>query len=172
MSRSKDNQPQVAPPSPSTGRRRLLGWLWGGCLLALLGEIIWLISSFLRPRTAPAAAASALFVAGPVDAFSPGSVTAFARQRFYLSRLEDGGFLALLPECTHLGCSLPWSVSERRFTCPCHASSFDITGEVLAPPATRPLDLLTVRIENGLVKVDLDRPRRRSEYRSSQAVPA
>ena len=38
--------------------------------------------------------------------------------------------------------------------CPCHASSFDITGDVLSPPAPRPLDIFPVRIENDIVKVD------------------
>ena len=71
-------------------------------------------------------------------------------------------------ECTHLGCSVPWVEHERQFVCPCHASSFDITGVVLGPPAPRPLDLFPVRLENGIVKVDVVRPVRRSAYQPSQ----
>ena len=48
-----------------------------------------------------------LVVAGPSDAFAPGRVTAFPAGKFYLVRLEDGGFLALNRQCTHLGCSVP-----------------------------------------------------------------
>jgi cytochrome b6-f complex iron-sulfur subunit len=100
------------------------------------------------------------------------TVTAFPAGRFYLARLTDGGFLALGRECTHLGCTVPWSRSEGLFVCPCHASTFDITGQVLGPPATRPLDLLAVRIENGVVKVDPVQRTRRGEFRADQVVRA
>ena len=153
-----------------TGRRRFLRWLWGSALFVALAELIWLTASFLRPRPASLGDDNALFVAGPLDSFAPGSVTAFPAGRFYLARLEDGGFLALRRECTHLGCTVPWSEADQRFICPCHASSFDITGQVLQPPATRPLDLYAVRIENGVVKVDLGAARRRTAFEPSQVV--
>ena len=40
--------------------------------------------------------------------------------------LEDGGFLALHRQCTHLGCTVPWVPARQAFVCPCHASAFDI----------------------------------------------
>ncbi len=152
-----------------TGRRRLLKWLWGALGLAALGEAAWVVSTFLRPRPR-AAEETSIVVAGPVDDFDPGSVTAFPAGKFYLVRLDDGGFLALHRECTHLGCTVPWSTSEGRFPCPCHASAFDITGAVLSPPAARPLDLHPVRIENGIVKIDTRRRVRRTEFHPSQVV--
>jgi cytochrome b6-f complex iron-sulfur subunit len=109
-------------------------------------------------------------VAGPLERFEPNSVTAFPRGKFYLARLENGGFLALSRVCTHLGCTVPWSEEEGRFVCPCHSSSFDITGTVLGPPAPRPLDLYPVRIENGVVKVDTRRPLRRGWFDPSQVT--
>ena len=69
--------------------------------------------------------------------------------------INAGGFLALARRCTHLGCTVPWVEDEDRFVCPCHASAFDITGDVLSPPAPRPLDIFAVRIENDIVKVDI-----------------
>ncbi|RKZ05488.1 Rieske (2Fe-2S) protein, partial [bacterium] len=104
--------------------------------------------------------------------FEPGSVTAFPAGKFYLVRLEQGGFLALYRECTHLGCTVPWSEKEQKFLCPCHASAFDIRGDVLSAPAPRPLDWLPVRIENGIVKVVLDDRRRRSSFSPSQVQPS
>ncbi len=56
---------------------------------------------------------------------------------------------------------MPWVADEGRFVCPCHASSFDIRGDVLSPPAPRPLDIFPVRIENDVVKVELGEPIRR-----------
>ena len=88
----------------------------------------------------------------------------------YLVRLADGGFLALHRQCTHLGCSVPWDEASGRFVCPCHSSVFDVRGDVLAPPAPRPLDVFAVRIENGIVKVDVSAPIRRSGFDGSQVV--
>jgi len=156
---------------PHPDRRSFLAWLWAGLGLVAVAQFAWIALSFLRPRRRPEDAGS-LVVCGPVADFAPGSVTAFPAGRFHLVRLADGGFLALHRECTHLGCTVPWSAAEQRFVCPCHASTFAITGEVLGPPATRPLDLLEVRIENGIVKVDAGHRRRRTAYRPDQAVRA
>ena len=153
-------------------RRGFLGRLWlllGGVALV---EAVWIVTDFLSPRRRRATGGddTAVIVAGPVEHFEPGSVTAFPQGRFYLARLDDGGFLALNRECTHLGCTVPWVGEEGRFVCPCHASSFDIRGEVLSPPAPRPLDLFAVRIENNIVKVDISRPIRRQSFSNNQVV--
>jgi Rieske Fe-S protein len=162
---------QATAGAPGPSRRGVLAWLWWGLGAAALGELAWVAASFLRPRRGAGARAGAgLTVAGPASSFAPGSVTAFPQGRFYLVRLEDGSFLALHRECTHLGCTVPWDARQRRFACPCHASAFAITGEVLSPPAPRPLDLLPVRIENGIVKVDAGRRIRRAAFDPAQAV--
>jgi cytochrome b6-f complex iron-sulfur subunit len=137
-------------------------------------EIAWIAVSFLRPRRRGAGAgdAAGVIVAGPVERFEPDSVTAFREGKFYLVRLEDGGFLALHRKCTHLGCTVPWVAGARRFACPCHASAFDIRGDVVGPPAPRALDMFAVRIENGIVKVDTSRPIRRASFGPDQVTRA
>jgi cytochrome b6-f complex iron-sulfur subunit len=137
--------------------------------IAALGEFAWIAGAFLRPRQRDVASSS-LFTAGPVERFEPGSVTAFPAGRFYLVRLEDGGFMALHRECTHLGCTVPWDETQGRFACPCHASAFDITGRVLNAPAPRPLDFYAVRIENGIVRVDTRRRLQRTAFDPSQVT--
>ena len=161
----------TSPTAPETGttRRGFLGrlWLWLGGLA--LVEAAWVTSAILRPRPKRQAASDeTIVVAGPVERFDADTVTAFPGGRFYLSRLADGGFLALSRRCTHLGCTVPWSDDEHRFVCPCHASSFDIRGEVLSPPAPRALDLHPVRIENGVVKVDTSTTISRTAFDESQ----
>lgn len=154
-----------------TTRRGFLGklWLWLGGLAVLEGA--WISTAILRPRNrSDAVDRDEIVVAGPVERFEPGSVTAFPAGRFYLSRMDDGGFLALSRTCTHLGCTVPWMGEEGRFVCPCHASSFDIRGEVLSPPAPRALDLHPVRIENGVVKVDTATTVTRQAFAPSQVV--
>jgi cytochrome b6-f complex iron-sulfur subunit len=176
--RSKSVQPQQEAPAaavdqaPVSSRRSLLVRLWIALGVVAAGEIAWIAASFLRPRrSAPVVADQTdLVIAGAVDEFEPGSVTAFPVGKFHLVRLDDGGFLALHRKCTHLGCTVPWVAEEQRFVCPCHASSFDIHGEVLNPPAPRPLDVFAVRIENGIVKVDARSPIERRRFDRSHVV--
>ena len=158
------------PESPT--RRSLLGKIWVGLGGLVLLEGVWIVTDFLKPRKRQGTdeTAETLIVAGRVENFDPGSVTAFQQGKFYLARLDDGGFLALHRECTHLGCTVPWISAENRFVCPCHASAFDIQGQVLSPPAPRPLDLFAVRIENGIVKVDTSKPIKRNTFSNRQVA--
>lgn len=155
-----------------TPRRRLLLRLWTGLGLAAAAEMAWIVAAFVRPRQPRASGTEGLVIAGPLERFEPGSVTAFPTGRFYLVRLPQGGFLAIHRECTHLGCTVPWIPDRQRFQCPCHASAFDITGAVLGPPAPRPLDLHPVRVENGIVKVDTQTRVRRGAFDPDQVTPA
>ena len=162
---------RMTPAPAAPARRSLLRLAWLGVGFAALGEAAWIVASFLKPRCqASKSGGGGLVVAGPEEAFPPDSVTAFPAGKFYLVRLKDGGFLALHRQCTHLGCSVPWDEASGRFACPCHASAFDLRGDVLAPPAPRPLDIFPVRIENGIVKVDVSAPIRRSAFDPSQVT--
>ncbi len=154
--KSKAVKTKVAEAPAAPPRRSFLYKTWLGLGGLVLVEALWTLVSFLKPRQGGAAEGNGgdMVVAGPVEQFPIRSVTAFQKGRFYLARLEDGGFLALFRECTHLGCTVPWSEEENQFVCPCHSSTFDITGEVVSPPAPRALDYFAVRIENGIVKID------------------
>jgi cytochrome b6-f complex iron-sulfur subunit len=144
-------------------RRHFLVFLWMGMGLLAVVELVWVALSFLRPggKAVPGAGSGALFEAGRVDSFAPGTVTAFPRGRFYLSRLEDGGFVALSRRCPHLGCTLPWVEEAQQFVCPCHSSAFDRKGDLIRSPAPRGMDLFPVTIENAVVRVDTGRAIRR-----------
>ena len=137
-----------------------------------LAEFIAVAIAFLRPGKSNALKDGdhTVIIGGPVDKFEPNTVTAFVRGRFYLARLKDGGFLALSSKCTHLGCTLPWVEKENKFVCPCHASAFDITGNVINAPAPRALDMYAVNIENDIVKVDTGKRLKRGEFRTEQVT--
>lgn len=161
---------ESASAENTPSRRRFFWQVWlvlGG--LAVL-EYVWLVVDFLRPRAVSAEDEANIIIAGPVERFELNSVTAFQEGKFYLSRLQNGGFLALSRECTHLGCTVPWVADEGSFVCPCHSSAYDDKGEVLSPPAPRPLDLYAIRIENGIVKVDISRPLKRSAFDYAQVT--
>jgi cytochrome b6-f complex iron-sulfur subunit len=169
MSKKKQKPPDTKGVSP---RRGFLVFIWMGLGLAALLELIWVASTFLRPAAGRVRKndLAELMTAGPVEAFPPGSVTAFPRGRFYLARLDDGGFLALSRRCPHLGCTLPWVEDKKRFVCPCHASAFDIRGEVVNSPAPRAMDQHRVVIENGVVRVDTRTSTKRDRFGSQQVV--
>jgi cytochrome b6-f complex iron-sulfur subunit len=149
-----------------------LARLWAVLGVLALVELVAVGVAFLRKgHSTPSSPDKNKWVeCGHIDDYLPGTVTAFVRGRFYLARLEDGGVLALSRKCTHLGCTVPWIAEEQRFACPCHASAFDITGEVISAPAPRALDLFPVAIENGIVRVDTHQPVRRSAYHKEQLV--
>ena len=167
---SKHPKEKASPDGRS--RRSFLTKLWFALGFIDLAEFIAVAFAFLRPGKPEARRKQAddVVTAGAVDAFAPESVTAFVRGRFYLSRMADGGFLALSRKCTHLGCTVPWVAKEKKFACPCHASAFDITGNVTSSPAPRALDIYAITIENDIVTVDTSKVIKRKEFRPEQAV--
>lgn len=153
-------------------RRSFLNKLWIGLGAVAFAEVVALVVTYFKPRQPRSAPLEkdTVIVAGAVDNFEPGSVTAFVRGKFYLARLDNGGFLALSRTCTHLGCTVPWVSDESRFVCPCHSSVFDINGDVIDPPAPRALDLFEVNIENNLVNVNTGKRLKRTAFEPNQAV--
>jgi len=155
---------------PVENRRSFLKKLWVGLGIVALVEMIGVIAVYLRPgkQKADAKTSGKIITAGPAIDFEKDSVTAFRRGQFYLIRLADGGFMALSRKCTHLGCTVPWVASEKKFICPCHSSVFDISGSIVQSPAPRPLDMFAVMIENGIVKIDTNKKTKRSTFEPSQ----
>ena len=153
-------------------RRSFLRKLWIGLGIVALAEFLGVGYIFLRPRKPEAykEGFGGIITAGPIKKFADNSVTAFREGQFYLVRLQDGGFLALSRKCTHLGCTVPWVEEEKKFQCPCHSSSFDITGDVKNPPAPRALDIYPVKIENSIIKVDTSKAIRRKRFDTTQVI--
>jgi len=144
-----------------------LAWKWLGIIAAV--EITGMFTAFMfSGKSKNNSNPKQLLEAGPVDSFAVNTVSAFMGGRFYLARQQDGGFIALSLRCTHLGCSVAWEEDKKRFICPCHSSAFDISGEVLNPPAARALDYYPVMIENGIVKVDIGTLNERNTFRKDQ----
>ena len=153
-------------------RRSFLNKLWVCLGIVAFIELLGVITAYLYPRRKKSRTDDTAVVmeAGSADKFALNSVTAFLRGKFYLCRLEDGGFLAISRTCTHLGCTVPWVERDKRFACPCHASAFDIKGEVINPPAHRPLDIYYLFIENNIVKVDTGKRIKRNQFNKNQVV--
>jgi nitrite reductase/ring-hydroxylating ferredoxin subunit len=69
----------------------------------------------------------------------------------------DGRFHATSNKCTHVGGPLgEGTVEGKVVTCPWHGSRFDVTtGEVLGPPARRPVATYPVTVQGRDVLVEL-----------------
>ena len=154
-------------------RRNFFSLAWKGLGILASLEVLGMIGAyFYSGKSRGSGAPKQLMEAGPVDLFAPGSVSAFMGGRFYLARQQDGGFIALSLRCTHLGCAVSWEPDRQRFICPCHSSAFDISGEVLNPPAARALNYYPVMIENGIVKVDIGTLLERNTFKKDQLTYA
>lgn len=125
--------------------------------------------AYLQPRLAEGQFGG-IISAGPIENFPPNSVTHITNGRFYIARMEDGGLIAIYHRCTHLGCTVPWDANQNKFICPCHSSEFNIGGDVLNPPAPRPLDTFELEIIDGQVLVDTSKPIQRDYSELVQVV--
>jgi cytochrome b6-f complex iron-sulfur subunit len=152
-------------------RREFLGVGLVVSLTALFGQAGIALFEFFKPRIVPGAFGG-IVTAGQVDEFEPGTVSHILSGRCYISRLDDGGFLALWQRCTHLGCTIPWREEDGQFNCPCHSSLFDTVGEVLSGPAPRPMDLFPIEIIENEILVNTGDPVQRPAFEHSQVTYA
>jgi cytochrome b6-f complex iron-sulfur subunit len=176
MKKRTGEEKKVHPAEPRArkerGRRQFLDRAWAVAALLAGLETLAAAAAYLfsgKPGK-KGSGTKQLIEAGPAESFLPGTVTPFRGGRFYLARLEDGGYIAVSLRCTHLGCSINWEEKPKRFVCPCHASSFDMNGSVRNPPAPRALDYYPVVIDKGIVKVDVGAKTERMRFDRDQAA--
>ena len=71
----------------------------------------------------------------------------------FLSRAADGEVTCFNARCPHLGCRVNFEADEQQYLCPCHASSFGLSGKPNNNIPPRNLDQLETRIKDGQVWV-------------------
>jgi Rieske Fe-S protein len=77
-----------------------------------------------------------------------------------LINLPGKGLVAYSDVCTHLSCAVTYQQANKQLFCPCHEGLFDAaTGEVLAGPPTRPLPLIQLAIQDGIIYAVKEVPR-------------
>ena len=76
----------------------------------------------------------------------------FVRGEPVLLIREANKVVALSAACTHQSCIVKYK-GGGVILCPCHASAFDMSGNVTAGPAPRPLPSYPVRIEGNQIVV-------------------
>lgn len=100
-----------------------------------------------------------------------GEVVTVRDGKYYLTRSEEG-LMALYWKCVHLGCTVPWNAGAGKFLCPCHASVYEITGQNIAGPAPRPLDMMEIKVEgDGTILVNTGKITERARHQAEHATP-
>jgi cytochrome b6-f complex iron-sulfur subunit len=66
---------------------------------------------------------------------------------------RGSGFIALSRICTHLGCLVGYDKFNSKLVCPCHAGEFDLEGNVLSGPATKPLLRYPLKITSDQITI-------------------
>ena len=155
-----------------SSRRVLLNRIWAVVAALAFIELGWFGTSLLKSRkTRNTQLKGEHYIeAGRVESFTPGQVKAVPEAMLFLACLEDNRFIALSRTCTHLGCAISWDEEEQKFICPCHGSTFDRAGVVLTAPAMRPLDYFPVRIEDGIIRIEITNLQRRESFNDLQTT--
>ncbi|GMA26368.1 iron-sulfur protein [Luteimicrobium album] len=101
----------------------------------------------ITPPATPAAVAQLADVpiGGAVAAKLP------AGAQILVTQPTAGDVHVLSAICTHMGCGVVPGQGD--LECPCHGSTFDLTGKVTHGPAKKPLQVLTASVQDGQVVV-------------------
>src|SRR5262249_4158305 len=92
---------------PGLSRRTFIGAAWAFSLVALFGQAGAALLEYLKPRVTEGGFGGKVNAGRPKE-FKVGTVSLVQKGHFYMSRLEDGNYLAIWQRCTHLGCTVPW----------------------------------------------------------------
>ncbi len=73
-----------------------------------------------------------------------------------VTRLTEAKVVAVSRICTHEGCTVNLPVASLlTLNCPCHGSRFEVTGQVVNGPASRPLASFPTAIDGNQVVITL-----------------
>ncbi len=154
--------------SPRTSRRDFLRWTVAGASTFFLAEAAAGFVAFFWPNKIGKFGSKITVPAANIPKVG-GDPIVDRDGKFWLINNEDGA-LALYWKCVHLGCTVPWNPTEKQFHCPCHGSIYDKHGVRTAGPAPRPLDIMAITSEGGIVSVDTSKITQRNGYSPDQAV--
>ncbi len=75
-----------------------------------------------------------------------------AKRPIIVTRISETTYAAFSSRCTHLGCEV--ALPEKNvITCPCHKSTFTMTGKVTRGPAKKDLKTFTATLEGTILTI-------------------
>ncbi len=178
-----DQTPSPEPPASEPDRRTFLGRAAGlamaGGLVTSYGTLTAFAARFLYPGDDDSRAWVYL---AQVDRVPDGSSVGWQApdgSSVIVARRGTSGtvadFVALSRRCPHLGCQVHWEPQNTRFFCPCHNGVFDPEGKATSgPPADAGQSLPTypLRVDNGLLSIEVSIPRSNGDGTESAVVHA
>jgi nitrite reductase/ring-hydroxylating ferredoxin subunit len=93
---------------------------------------------------------------GETNLFEPGKyrILGTGRSAVIIGH-DDGGLFAMQGSCSHAGCKLQQrTMPSPQWYCSCHNGQFELTGEVIQVPRSRPLVHYALSVCDGRVLVD------------------
>lgn len=81
-------------------------------------------------------------------------LVALPGDRVVVIRKSATEYIVVSNICTHAACTAHYDGSSK-MACPCHGSQFQLTGEVIRGPATRPLRAYTATVDGTILTIEL-----------------
>jgi Rieske Fe-S protein len=154
---------EVTSMNEARSRRSFLKLLPLGVLAGVFASIGGAAFRFLRPRIGAVSdawldVAAVTELQGPqplarkivAENIAGWAITTEEHNVFVLPAKNNQVLSAI---CPHEGCEVSWDQGANRFSCPCHESYFAADGARISGPATRGLDPLPMRVQDGKVQV-------------------
>lgn len=153
--------------SPSLSRRKLLNFITGATVATAAGGALYPLGKFLIPPIEKMGIGGSIVAkdvlgkpirASQILTEAPGSralVAGLGGEPTYLTVSDDHTLesIAILDNCTHLGCTFPWNSYDQQFQCPCHGSRFASDGAVVRGPAPLPLKIFHVAVIDDAIMI-------------------
>jgi cytochrome b6-f complex iron-sulfur subunit len=138
------NPTPAAGQAATSGRRRLLGFMFGSGVVASLVSFIYPILNFVFPP--PLSEMDTDTIAAGIGELAPGAakIFRFGNRPGILIHQEDGSYRALSAVCTHLSCTVQYRPQERDIWCACHNGVYNLQGGNVSGPPPRPLQQFDV----------------------------
>lgn len=148
-------QPQL---EPQVTRRKLIGILLGGGLLASIASFFYPIVRYLVPPPVAELGGDEVVAAKLADLKSnTGKIFRFGSRPGLLIMNTDGTYRALSATCTHLGCTVQYRPDLREVWCACHNGFYDLNGRNISGPPPRPLEVFDVHLRGDDIVVSRKR---------------
>lgn len=149
--------PAPAGGPGATDRRGFLTWVSRAFLgLWALGAA-GVVGTYLRPQERERRIAEHTVRVGLLEDLRIGEarLVRHGPAPFFVIRLDAQRVIAMSAVCTHVRCILGFDRERRVLQCPCHDGRFDLSGNVLGGPPSRPLPTYEVAVRAGEVYVQL-----------------
>lgn len=146
------NHHEVDPVDQS--KRRFIGVLLGGSLLAWIGSVLFPVFSYLKPPKQAEVEVKSVKVGKLADLEKDsGMIVRFGNKPVILVRTASDELRAFDATCTHLDCTVQYKKDMGVIWCACHNGKYDLTGRNISGPPPRPLQTYRVVVQGDEVFV-------------------